>query len=297
MKAVLWIAPIWLAAHMAWAQETKPVVITDPAAPPSVNEFGLPLGDQRTLTAPSSQPLKPRTVSPAEGAAPTVTRVPVTAASESNGWRYRQHNGQWWYWMPSNRWVIWTGNAWTPYDPATYVPYSTGYRGSAYDPYNRGAIIGNYGNRGLLPNRPAPATPRAANPTPPSQFPGFGDEAGRGSALQGGGGDGLGGEIGSREEAGNIHAGGSANSGQSSGTRARANIGMFGAPGGQIGGSGATAGQGVGGRTLGGSPGIPGATRSNFNQLRADSEARGNPATVVGGGEGSNTPPTGGGSP
>lgn len=35
-------------------------------------------------------------------------------------WRYKWHQGQWWYWSPEERWMIWDKNAWTPYDPATY---------------------------------------------------------------------------------------------------------------------------------------------------------------------------------
>jgi hypothetical protein len=47
-------------------------------------------------------------------------------APESNGWRYRKHNGQWWYWLPSNHWVVWVGDKWVPYDSANDVwRYST----------------------------------------------------------------------------------------------------------------------------------------------------------------------------
>jgi hypothetical protein len=35
-------------------------------------------------------------------------------------WRYKWHNGQWWYWSPDERWMIWDKNAWIVYDPATY---------------------------------------------------------------------------------------------------------------------------------------------------------------------------------
>lgn len=35
-------------------------------------------------------------------------------------WRYKWHNGQWWYWSPDERWMIWDKNSWTVYDPATY---------------------------------------------------------------------------------------------------------------------------------------------------------------------------------
>lgn len=75
-------------------------------------------------------------------------------------WRYRHHNGHWWYWLPSNRWAIWTGNDWVNYDRNTYYPrygyrgygnrYNTGYRGY-YGPgyYGQGYYGGyGYGNRG-----------------------------------------------------------------------------------------------------------------------------------------------------
>jgi hypothetical protein len=37
-------------------------------------------------------------------------------------WRYKWHNGQWWYWSPDERWMIWDKNSWSIYDPATYQP-------------------------------------------------------------------------------------------------------------------------------------------------------------------------------
>ena len=36
-------------------------------------------------------------------------------------WRYRQHRGLWWYWLPSEKWVIWSGGKWVPYDPARFA--------------------------------------------------------------------------------------------------------------------------------------------------------------------------------
>ena len=36
-------------------------------------------------------------------------------------WRYTFHNGEWWYWLPKERWVYWRNNRWNDYDTATYV--------------------------------------------------------------------------------------------------------------------------------------------------------------------------------
>jgi hypothetical protein len=39
--------------------------------------------------------------------------------STGDSWRYKQHNGRWWYWLPANRWVVWNGAKWEDYNPAT----------------------------------------------------------------------------------------------------------------------------------------------------------------------------------
>jgi hypothetical protein len=36
-------------------------------------------------------------------------------------WRFTFHNGEWWYWLPTNRWVYWRNNRWNDYDPQTFV--------------------------------------------------------------------------------------------------------------------------------------------------------------------------------
>lgn len=36
-------------------------------------------------------------------------------------WRYTCHNGEWWYWLPANRWVYWRDNRWNDYDPKTFA--------------------------------------------------------------------------------------------------------------------------------------------------------------------------------
>ncbi len=41
--------------------------------------------------------------------------APDAAAASADAWRFRRHNGQWWYWLPSNKWVVWNGTKWEPY--------------------------------------------------------------------------------------------------------------------------------------------------------------------------------------
>jgi hypothetical protein len=38
--------------------------------------------------------------------------------SDTNGWRFANHNGNWWYWMPGEYWASWDGSQWNRYTPA-----------------------------------------------------------------------------------------------------------------------------------------------------------------------------------
>jgi hypothetical protein len=88
-----------------------------------------------------------------ESALPAVsTAVAQTALASNNlqDWRYRWHNGQWWYWTPGNYWMTYNNGAWNRYGgvgvgAGAYVGprynYYRGYPyyGNYYRPYN-----GNY---------------------------------------------------------------------------------------------------------------------------------------------------------
>jgi hypothetical protein len=58
--------------------------------------------------------------SAAWGQPPQSTPDPANSAAPANEWRYRWHNNHWWYWTPSDKWVIHDREAWVPYDPETY---------------------------------------------------------------------------------------------------------------------------------------------------------------------------------
>jgi hypothetical protein len=55
--------------------------------------------------------------------------------AEADRWRYRWHNGEWWYYTPENRWMYYRDNNWSDYDANTWAPrrYSAGYRGPAVE--------------------------------------------------------------------------------------------------------------------------------------------------------------------
>ena len=59
-------------------------------------------------------------------APPADSRV---APSGPNGWRYKFHRGQWWYWLPGNTWATWDGTRWNHYTNDDPARYRTGYRG------------------------------------------------------------------------------------------------------------------------------------------------------------------------
>lgn len=54
---------------------------------------------------------------------PSNANAAVAANSSGDQWRYRWHNGNWWYWTPENRWLYRNGNEWANYEPAiTFAP-------------------------------------------------------------------------------------------------------------------------------------------------------------------------------
>jgi hypothetical protein len=81
-----------------------------------------------------------------------LTTTPIAIKAESVAyaphWRYRYHNGRWWYWTPNNYWMYYGGGRW--YRHGAYAGYGYGPRyGYGYRyPYR-----GYYGYRGYGPYR------------------------------------------------------------------------------------------------------------------------------------------------
>jgi hypothetical protein len=71
----------------------------------------------RAADAPASATSNPQTKADAAVPAPAQTPGGET-------WRYRQHQGLWWYWLPSDKWVYWTDRKWVPYDAETYAKFN-----------------------------------------------------------------------------------------------------------------------------------------------------------------------------
>jgi hypothetical protein len=50
---------------------------------------------------------------------PAVPRTPApqdAAASQGDRWRFKYYQGRWWYWLPSQKWVVYENDHWAPYD-------------------------------------------------------------------------------------------------------------------------------------------------------------------------------------
>jgi hypothetical protein len=56
----------------------------------------------------------PATPAPAGEAvpAPRADEIPAPRKADDQTWRYRWHDGRWWYWMPSEHWVYWEEGRW-----------------------------------------------------------------------------------------------------------------------------------------------------------------------------------------
>lgn len=78
----------------------------------------------------SSAPAAPRDVTAqankrAEASKPADPNAPPSADPEGERWRYRFYHGRWWYWLPSERWVIWNGKKWIDHHPYVALPESS----------------------------------------------------------------------------------------------------------------------------------------------------------------------------
>ncbi len=102
--------------------------------------------DGRVTATPNYSPSSPTATAPG---------TPMPASPEQ--WRYRQQNGQWWYYTPASTWLVWNGNSWGAYGPSAGISapaapsnggYTTYYRAPNQPyygrPYRRGFLGGRY---------------------------------------------------------------------------------------------------------------------------------------------------------
>jgi hypothetical protein len=82
----------------------------------------------------------PAASAPAAGQqAPQAEAKPVDAKPvDTEGWRYRFHDGRWWYWLPTQQWVYWDGSKWNDVvaPPAPTAAPAVTYANPGPSPYN-----------------------------------------------------------------------------------------------------------------------------------------------------------------
>lgn len=81
------------------------------------------------------------------GGANVPGNVAASGPVQDNQWRYRWHNGRWWYWTPANNWVVYLNNAWRPYTPGMFDSgyFGTSNSGTYYTPYSGYRYYSPYG--------------------------------------------------------------------------------------------------------------------------------------------------------
>jgi hypothetical protein len=78
-----------------------------------------PIGPAIVVEEPLAEPPAYEAIAP--GASSSARRVESQSNARQRGensWRYKYHDGRWWYWLPSERWMMWENGRWI--DPPSY---------------------------------------------------------------------------------------------------------------------------------------------------------------------------------
>ena len=116
MRAMIWsaLAALAVGVNVSWAQ------------------------DSGTAVSASGAP-------PQAGSAAAAGEGTGTEKSPGETWRYRKHQGMWWYWLPSNQWVYWTDDHWVPYEADSYAKLNASRRQQSYSTPSGNSSQGNWG--------------------------------------------------------------------------------------------------------------------------------------------------------
>jgi len=60
---------------------------------------------------------------PQSGPVDSAATVSKPADASGDRWRFKQHQGLWWYWLPTNQWVYRVNDRWVPYEPESYAAF------------------------------------------------------------------------------------------------------------------------------------------------------------------------------
>jgi hypothetical protein len=89
----------------------------------------LAIGGNFSWAQDSGKAVNPSGAQPPSDSAATSSQAAPAEKSQGETWRYRQHQGLWWYWLPSNKWVYWTDGRWVPYEAESYAQFNATRRG------------------------------------------------------------------------------------------------------------------------------------------------------------------------
>jgi hypothetical protein len=78
-----------------------------------------PTGPAIVVEEPLVEPQGFEPIAPgAPSSEPRVDTRDTSRPRDDVSWRYKFHDGRWWYWLPSERWMMWQDGRWI--DPPTY---------------------------------------------------------------------------------------------------------------------------------------------------------------------------------
>jgi len=100
------VAPSTLLPNSAFPQPAPSIIVPGNPNPRGTVSNGT-VSNGTTPSLPSEATLAP-------------ANTPSNNVPNELKWRYKWHNGQWWYWSPDELWMIWDQNSWSVYDAATY---------------------------------------------------------------------------------------------------------------------------------------------------------------------------------
>ncbi len=107
--------------------------------------LGLLATNSSTIAAEDTAPPPVSAPRPSDATAAEVDAAHATSPEASQRWRFKRHQGLWWYWLPSDRWVYWTGDKWVPYDAESYAAYRASQRQPSYSTAAPNAQSGGQG--------------------------------------------------------------------------------------------------------------------------------------------------------
>lgn len=104
------------------------------------------------VRADEAQPAPADQANEASATAEAGSQQGAAASRPDEAWRYKRHQGLWWYWLPAGRWVYWTGDRWVDYEEKSYGEYraAQGFSRASRSGYSSGSGSNQWGPWGPI---------------------------------------------------------------------------------------------------------------------------------------------------